>query len=522
MAEANAPAAGSLAGSAAIIHMRGVTKRFPGVVANDRVDLEVAPGEIHAVVGENGAGKSTLMRVLYGMWKPDEGEIHVRGRRQDIANPRRAVGLGIGMVHQHFMLVQRFSVLENVILGSERARAGFLRMRDAEREVGELCRRYGFALDLRAPVSTLSVGGQQRVELVKVLYRGAEILILDEPTAVLVPQEVEELFANLRLLKAQGKTILFISHKLDEVLRIADRVTVLRQGRVVGTVMAAATTRTTLAEMMVGRPVLFRLTKPAVAPGETLLQVKDLRVAAGGREAVRGATFDVRGGEIYGLAGVEGNGQLELLEALMGLRRVTGGSVRIAGQDATNASTRAIRLMGVAYIPEDRHKRGLVLPMTVWENVVLGSQREGRFRRGPLLRFRALIPYAQGLAAQYDVRVTSLFSPALALSGGNQQKVIVAREFGHNPRVLVAAHPTRGLDVGAMEFVREQLLAGKGRGQAILLISADLEEILSLSDRIGVIYNGRLVAEFDAAEATPEQLGYHMLGAAAPAGGAAS
>ncbi|MCL6431275.1 MAG: ABC transporter ATP-binding protein [Anaerolineae bacterium] len=497
-----------------IVELKGITKRFPSVVANDRVDLSVLPGEIHAVVGENGAGKSTLMRVLYGLYQPDAGEIFVRGRRRVIDNPRRAVSLGIGMVHQHFMLIPRFTVLENVILGYEPSTAGLLRLRRAEERVGELCRLYGFALKLRAPVSTLSVGEQQRVEIIKVLYRGADILILDEPTALLVPQEVEELFANLRRLKQQGKTIIFISHKLDEVLKIADRVTVLRRGRVMGTVPAAGTTKGHLAELMVGRPVLFRVEKAPVTPGEELLRVEGLKVAGPhGRPVVNGVSFAVRAGEIYGLAGVEGNGQLELLEALMGLRPVAAGRVAVAGRDATGLSTREIRLMGVAYIPEDRQKRGLVLPMTIWENIVLGAHRERRFLRGPLLKFTAMLPYAQGLAKQYDVRIASLFMPALALSGGNQQKVIVAREFGRAPRVLVAAHPTRGLDVGAMEFVWQRLLEARAGGQAIFLISADLEEILSLSDRIGVIYNGRLVAEFASREATPELLGHYMLGA---------
>src|SRR5947209_2770250 len=369
------------------IELQGITKRFPGVVANDRVDLTVHRGEIHAIVGENGAGKSTLMRVLYGLYQPDEGTIAVKGHAVTIESPRQALELGIGMVHQHFMLIPVFTVAENVILGSEPVWGfGRLRMREAQQRVAELCRQYGFVLDPTAEVGSLSVGEQQRVEIIKVLYRGAELLILDEPTAVLVAQEVDELFNNLRQLVAQGKTVIFISHKLDEVLAISDQITVLRRGRVVGTVPAAGTTKAQLAEMMVGRPVLVEMAHPPVEPGPVRLDVRQVRVPGRGtRPAVRDVSFAVGAGEIYGIAGVEGNGQTELVEALVGLRRITGGQLLIDGRDVTHATARAIRLMGVAHIPEDRHRRGIALPMAVWENMILGHHTREEFTHGALL-----------------------------------------------------------------------------------------------------------------------------------------
>lgn len=504
------------------IRLLNVSKRFPGVVANDGVSLDVLPGEIHALVGENGAGKSTLMKILSGLYQPDGGEIRLNGRPVRIDSPRRAAKLGIGMVHQHFMLIPRFNVTENIILGYERARPGRLDLRRAAAEVTGLCRQYGFDLDPLAAVSGLSVGQQQRVEILKVLYRGAQIIILDEPTAVLVPQEVEELFANLRSLKARGKTILFISHKLDEVLAIADQVSVLRRGKLIGTVPAAGTTRTALAEMMVGRPVFLQLEKPPAQPREARIEVQNLTVrGSGGRPAVNGVSLSVRSGEIYGLAGVEGNGQTELIEALIGLRPASG-KVVIDGRNVTNSRVGDIRRAGVAFIPEDRHKRGLILPMTIWENAILGFHRQARFRRGPFLNAKPIMAQAAELARRFDIRLSSLRDPIHALSGGNQQKVIVAREFGGQPRVLIAAQPTRGLDIGAAEFVRDQILRARNEGQAVILVSADLEEILSLSDRIGVMFNGRIVAELPPADATPELLGLYMTGAAGREGGTAS
>jgi simple sugar transport system ATP-binding protein len=498
-----------------VIELRRITKRFPGVVANDRVDLAVHAGEIHALVGENGAGKSTLMKILYGLYLPDEGEVVVRGRPVRLESPRQALRLGIGMVHQHFMLIPRFTVTENVILGAEPVRRGDrLALREAEAAVAAIAQRYGFAIDPRALVATLSVGEQQRVEIIKVLYRGAEVLILDEPTAVLAPQEVEDLFENLRRLRAQGKTIIFISHRLEEVLAIADRVTVLRRGAVVGTVRGGETTRAQLAEMMVGRPVLLAVERRETAPGPVRLRADGLWALDGrGLPRVRDVTFEVRAGEIYALAGVEGNGQSELVEALVGLRPIARGRLRIDGRDVTHAGPRAIRLLGVAHIPEDRHRRGLVLPMEVRENLVLGHHTRPEFTRGPLLRQAAVDRFAADRVRAYDVRVPSLATPALALSGGNQQKVVVAREFAFDPQVLVAAQPTRGLDIGATEFVQRQLMEAKARGMAVLLVSVSLDEVFSLADRIGVLFHGEVVGEFRRGEVTPQELGLYMTGA---------
>jgi simple sugar transport system ATP-binding protein len=501
----------------AFIQLHGITKRFPGVTANDQVDLTVRPGEIHAIVGENGAGKSTLMRTLYGLYQPDAGTVSVRGRTAVIDGPRTALRFGIGMVHQHFMLIPVFTVAENVILGSEpTAPLGRLQLREAHARVADLCQQYGFALDPAAKVEALSVGEQQRVEIIKVLFRGAELLILDEPTAVLVPQEVEELFTNLRRLREQGKTIIFISHKLDEVLEISDRITVLRRGRVVGTVEAKSTTKPQLAEMMVGRPVLLELMHPPVAVGEIRLEARALTVATGvgrRRHPVRHVSLAVHSGEIYGIAGVEGNGQTEMVEALVGLRPIATGQLLIDGKDVTQRSARAIRLMGVAHIPEDRHRRGLALPLAVWENMILGHHYRDDFVNGPLVDRPAVDRFVAEHVRDYDIRVADTDAPALALSGGNQQKVIVAREFSFAPRVLLAAQPTRGLDIGATEFVQRQILAAREAGMAVLLVSAWLEEVLSLADRIGVMYGGELVAEFARGEVSAAELGLYMTGA---------
>ncbi|MGH2453386.1 MAG: ABC transporter ATP-binding protein [bacterium] len=495
------------------LELRDISKRFPGVVANDHIALTVHTGEIHALVGENGAGKSTLMKILYGLYQPDEGEIVVRGAPVRIDGPRRALELGIGMVHQHFMLIPVFTVAENVILGSEPTRGGRLATGRAMEQIEALTKQYEFALSPRDLVANLSVGEQQRVEIIKVLYRGAELLVLDEPTAVLVPQEVEELFANLRRLRDQGKTIIFISHILDEVLAIADRVTVLRRGRVVGTVASADTTKGQLAEMMVGRPVLLQVARPDITPGEVRLAVDGLAVrGAHGRPVVRGVTLVVRRGEIYGIAGVQGNGQTELVEAIVGLRAVASGAVHVDGDDVTRASAGRVRLRGLAHIPEDRQRRGLVLPMQVRENLILGHHHRGLFTNGPLLDLSQIEAFARERIRDYDIRSPATTTPALALSGGNQQKVIVAREFAFAPGVLLAAHPTRGLDVGATEFVWRQLMEAKAAGMAVLLVSADLDEILSLSDRIGVMYRGELVAERSPGEVTPQELGLYMTG----------
>jgi ABC-type uncharacterized transport system ATPase subunit len=497
----------------AVIELAGITKRFPGVLANDRLALQIASGEIHALVGENGAGKSTLMKILYGLYQPDAGVIAIRGRREVLNSPRRAIELGIGMVHQHFMLIPRFTVTENVVLGSEPTHRGHLALDAGRQRIVALCDPYGFALDPDARVETLSVGEQQRVEIIKVLYRGADVLILDEPTAVLTPQEVDDLFSNLRRLRAEGKTIIFISHILEEVLEIADRVTVLRRGQVVGTLPVAGVTKGQIAEMMVGRPVLLELPIPVTQTGEVHLDVDRAVVMGGrGRAAVRGISFAVRGGEIYGIAGVEGNGQSELVEALVGLRPLAGGAIRILGQDISKADPQAIRLLGVAHIPEDRHRRGLVLAMDVSENLILGHHMRDVFGRGAVLDQSAIDRYARERVERFDVRTPSLHTPALALSGGNQQKVIVAREFAFAPKVLVAAQPTRGLDIGATEFVWRQIVDARSAGLAVVLVSAMLEEILSLADRVGVIHAGQIVAEFPRGAATPREIGLFMAG----------
>ncbi|ADL07361.1 ABC transporter ATP-binding protein [Thermosediminibacter oceani] len=499
--------------------LRGITKRFPGIVANDGISLEIEKGEVHAIVGENGAGKSTLMKILAGIYQPDEGEIHIFGKKERITSPGRAIELKIGMVHQHFMLVNRFTVLENIILGAEKRAGMAIDEQKCRKVIGELLSLYNFSLDPDARVEEISVGQAQRVEILKVLYRGAEILVLDEPTAVLAPQEVKELFANLRRLKEEGKTIIFISHKLDEVLEIADRITVLRRGRVVGTVLPSQVTKEELARMMVGKPVFMKLEKTPVPTGEILLSVKDLVVRENsGKAAVNGVSLEIRGGEIYGIAGIEGNGQKELAEAIIGLRRASAGQVTICGRTATGLSIREIRDLGVAFIPEDRHRQGLVLSMKVWENMILGYHRKKEFSKKPSLNLKAVREFTEKRAKEYSVRLSSIDQPIEGLSGGNQQKVILGRELSRDPRVIIASQPTRGLDVGAAEFVHKELLKKREEGKAILLISADLEEVLSLSDRVGVMYNGRITAEFRPEEVTPEEVGVYMLGGGVKAG----
>ena len=491
---------------APLVVMEEITKRFPGVVANDRVDLELREGEIHALVGENGAGKSTLMRILYGLYPPDGGRIVVRGTEARIHSPRQAIALGIGMVHQHFVLVDRFTVTENIVLGAEGG--AVVDFDEAAGRIGELARSYGFAVDPAVPVEGLSVGQEQRVEILKALYRGVDLLILDEPTAVLTPSEAAELFENLRKLRGDGKTVVFISHKLDEVLAIADRITVLRRGKVVGETTPAQTSKEQLAEMMVGRPVLFRLEKPHVQVGEAVVVIEDLEVDG----LVKGVDLEVRSGEIVGVAGVEGNGQRELAEALIGLRPPSAGRILLDGRDVAGQSTGGIRNLGVAYIPEDRHDRGLVLDMSLWENSILGRQSKPEVAGGlGILLIGKIKEWAARLIKKFDVRASSIQVSAATLSGGNQQKLILARELEETPRLVVAHQPTRGLDVGAIEFVWRKILEQKALGAGVLLISAELEEIYELSDRIVTIYEGRITGEY-AADAPPAELGIGMTG----------
>ena len=491
-----------------LVVMEHITKRFPGVVANDDVSLELRPGEVHALIGENGAGKSTLMRILYGMYPASEGRILLGGEEVSIASPRVALQHGIGMVHQHFVLVDPFTVTENVILGDEGS--VILDMESAHQKVAALAQTYGFQVRPSAVIEDLSVGEEQRVEILKALFRGVEILILDEPTAVLTPLEAKDLFANLRRLRDDGKAIVFISHKLDEVLDIADRITVLRRGKVVGETAPAQTSKAKLAEMMVGRPVLFRLEKPDVEIGEPILEVEGLL----GEGKLNGVGLQVRAREILGVAGVEGNGQKELAEALIGLRKPAAGTIRLAGTDIMGWSVADIRNAGVAYIPEDRHEQGLVLDMTVWENAVLGREDDPPFTsRIGILFIQKIKEMASRLVKLFDVRTRSINVNASTLSGGNQQKLVLARELDTSPKLLIASQPTRGLDVGAIEFVWRQILNQKEEGRGVLLISAELDEIYALSDRIVTIYEGRITGEY-APDTPPEELGVGMLGAA--------
>jgi simple sugar transport system ATP-binding protein len=496
-----------------VLELRGITKRFPGVLANDNVDFDLRRGEVHALLGENGAGKSTLMSILYGLYHPDEGEIVVHGKPVRMDTPKEAIERGIGMVHQHFMLIPVMTVAENIVLAEEPTKAGVvLDMGAARRRVEDIARQFNFAIDPSSRIQNISVGQQQRVEILKALYRKADILILDEPTAVLTPQEAQELFAILRTLVAEGMSIIFISHKLNEVLDIADRVTVLRRGRKIETLPAAGATEESLASLMVGRDVLLRVEKTPASPGDPILAVDDLHVVDD-RElpAVQGVTFEVRAGEIVGIAGVDGNGQTELVEALTGLRAVQSGRFSVDGHDLTDASANKVLDTGVGHIPEDRHRRGLVLEFSLAENMALHDFDKRPNSRFGILRPGRLVDRAAKRIQEYDVRGGGPHTPARSLSGGNQQKVVVAREVGNDPRVLIAAQPTRGLDVGAIEFVHRRLVEERDEGRAVLLVSLELDEILSLSDRILVIYEGEIVAEF-AAGVSEEQCGIAMLG----------
>jgi simple sugar transport system ATP-binding protein len=494
------------------LEMRGITKRYPGVLANDHIDLEVRPGEIHALLGENGAGKSTLMNILYGLATPDEGEILLDGQVVSISGPSDAIDRGISMVHQHFMLVPVLTVAENILLGDETMRDPiFLDRREADRRISELGRRFGFEIDPNEKVGRLSVGWQQRVEILKALYREARILVLDEPTAVLTPQETKEIFAVLRRLRDEGHSIIFISHKLYEVLEIADRITVIRRGRVVGQRMPSETNEDDLAELMVGREVQLTVDRGESHPGAVTLLVEDLVVKNDrAREVVHGIGFEVRAGEVFGIAGVAGNGQDELVEAITGLRRPTSGRILLQEVDVTKAGPRELHELGVAFVPADRHRFGLVLSFPLTDNIVLNDYFAPPFAKGLVRDEGEILEHAEKRIAEFDVRTPSPTAPAATLSGGNQQKVVVAREFSRDLKLLVLDQPTRGLDVGSVEFIHRQTIAKRDAGTAVLLVSAELDEVLELSDRIGVLYRGKLVDVLDGRAADREQVGLLM------------
>jgi len=505
------------------VEMHDITKTWPGVVANDHVNLAVHQGEIHALVGENGAGKTTLMNILYGLIHPDSGEILTNGQPAHISGPRDAIRLGIGMVHQHFMLIPPLTVAENIVLGREPGGLGSAYdIKRSRADIQDLSKRYGLSIDPDVRIEKLSVGLQQRVEILKVLYRGADILIMDEPTGVLTPQETFELFSVLRGLVAQGKTIIFITHKLREVLELSDRVTVLRRGKNAGELITKETSQAEIARMMVGREVLLRVNKTPAHPGPVVLHVEDLHTLSDrGLEVLHGVSFDVHAGEILGIAGVEGNGQSELVEALTGMRKITSGKMTITpvenGQpgktiDISTMNARVERQFGLAHIPEDRRGSGLVLTDSIEDNTILGRQRWPEFSwEGFVLLLRNIAAWAKRLVTEFDVRAPSIEVPARALSGGNQQKVIIARELAANPEALIAAQPTRGVDIGAIEFIHRRLIEVRDAGKAVLLVSAELDEIRSLSDRIAVMYEGRIV-DIVSPEATEEQLGILMTG----------
>ncbi|MDX1657301.1 MAG: ABC transporter ATP-binding protein [Nitriliruptorales bacterium] len=500
--------------SAPAIELQGITKRFPGVIANEDVTLDIRRGEVHAIVGENGAGKSTLMKILYGMQPPDEGTIRLDGAEVEFRSPKDAIAAGIGMVHQHFMLAEQLTVLENVILGSEPTTGPRIDLRQARRRIQELGDRYGMDVDPDVLLEELEVGQRQRVEIIKVLFRGAEILILDEPTAVLVPQEVEELFKNIRELTEQGETVVFISHKLDEVLEIADRITVMRQGRTVATVAPDEVTSRELAELMVGSELPTPDTRQTQAGEHVVLSLEGATVREGPRTTLDAVDLTLREGEIVGVAGVEGNGQAVLIDVILGLKELAEGRVRYGDQDITDWATRRRREAGIAYIPEDRHHEGLLLPQPLWENTFLGHQTDPELTRGQWLRPDAARRRTETIIQRYDVRTPGVDVAAHALSGGNQQKYIIGREMVAEPALLIAAHPTRGIDVGAQAAVWDLIRQARDDGLAVLLVSADLDELIGLSDRLSVILRGRLVAELDPSVVTPEELGAHMTGAA--------
>ena len=497
------------------IEMLNITKKFPGIIANDNITLQLKKGEIHALLGENGAGKSTLMSVLFGLYQPEEGVIKKDGQVVSIKDPNDATALGIGMVHQHFKLVDVFTVLDNIILGAETTKCGFIQKKEARKKVEEISRRYGLHVDLDAKVEDITVGMQQRVEILKMLYRDNEILIFDEPTAVLTPQEIEELMATMKEFSREGKSILFISHKLNEIMEVSDRVSVLRKGKYIGTVNTSETTKQELSNMMVGRPVQLEVVKDEAKPKDEVLRVEHMSVHSHiqKRNAVNDVSFNVRAGEIVCIAGIDGNGQTELVYGLTGLDKPSAGTITLCGKDISHASIRQ-RGENMSHIPEDRHKHGLVLDFSLEQNLVLQRFNEPRFESHGFINNKAVREYADYLIDKFDVRSgQGAVTRARSMSGGNQQKAIIAREIDRDKELIVAVQPTRGLDVGAIEYIHSQLVAERDRGKAVLLISLELDEVMSLSDRILVMYEGEIVGELDPKKTTVEELGLYMAGA---------
>lgn len=500
-----------------VIEMNHIRKEFPGIVANDDITLQLKKGEIHALLGENGAGKSTLMSVLFGLYQPEAGEIKKDGQVVNINNPNDATALGIGMVHQHFKLIEVFTVLDNIILGAETTnKFGFLRKKEARKKVLELSEKYGLKVDLDAKVENITVGMQQRVEILKMLYRDNEILIFDEPTAVLTPQEIDELMETMRGFAKEGKSILFITHKLNEIMAVADRVTVLRKGKYIGTVNTKDTNKQELSNMMVGRPVQLEVNKKPAKPEDIVLKVDGLTVPSKlhKKDAVKDVSFEVRSGEILCIAGIDGNGQTELIHGLTGLEKASAGKITLCGKDISGASIKKRSQAGMSHIPEDRHKHGLVLNYTLEQNMVLQKYNDPRFQNHGFIKFDEVRKYSEKLIEDYDVRSgQGPVTISRAMSGGNQQKAIIARELDRNEPLIIAVQPTRGLDVGAIEHIHGQLIAERDRGKAVLLVSLEMDEVMGLADRILVIYEGEIVGELDPKQTTPQELGLYMSGA---------
>ena len=497
-----------------VIEMLGIRKEFGNFVANNNITLQLKKGEIHALLGENGAGKSTLMNVLFGLYQPEAGEIKVRGESVKITDPNKANDLGIGMVHQHFMLVENFTVTENIILGSEPTKYGFVNIKDAAKEIEALSKKYNLDVDPYAKIEDISVGMQQRVEILKTLYRGAEILIFDEPTASLTPQEIEELMSILRLLIKEGKSIIIITHKLKEIMEVSDRVTIIRKGEGIGTVVTAETNPTKLAELMVGRQVTFKIDKKEASPKDEIFKIENLVVTDYRNiEKVRNLNLSIRRGEIVGIAGIDGNGQTELIEAITGLRKLKSGKITLNGKDITGLKPRQITETGIGHIPQDRHKHGLVLDFPIGHNIALQTYYKAPISRGFVMDYKMINEKARQVIEEFDVRTgEGEMTPARALSGGNQQKAIIGREIDRDPDLLIAALPTRGLDVGAIEFIHQRLIEQRDKGKAVLLVSFELDEVMNVSDRIAVIYDGAIVDTVNPRETTEQELGLLMAG----------